>query len=458
MTQDFFAKGADPVTPDNLGEAIQQAIEIEIATIPTYLYTYYSINRSPDQEAIKTSIIEKLVAKGRPPIEAEEEAIDLSAELVVFANKAGALIMSVAIEEMLHMALSSNLKQALAGMPDLVGKSPVFPATLAGHQPPFPINLAKLSQDQLITFLKIESPTDLPDPRMLKTINYTTIGKFYQMIIDCIQKNDLKYLDGPQLIEGKAFYAQNNIDTVYYDKKHRPHFTNMDDSGDLCHVHDKASAIKAIKCIVDQGEGFDDKGLIQPGDRVNCTALVPGDFDDPEKKELSHFEKFVQIYCTYNSLNDRFKNLDIGVTDMYDYFVVNVADNPKIEHYPANVVPVANLLNAVYTYIFVMIEDCYRQSGNTQWEIFMFGIHKSMIFILNSICGDIMSLKYTHEGKEYVVAPTFNDYKFDGKSRPKAQMIELFNKAVAVFPKIQYLGQRIHDLPDVPNVSSTNSF
>src|SRR3982751_5337452 len=121
MTKDFFAKGADPVTPDNLGEAIQQAIEIEIATIPTYLYTYYSINRSPDQVKIKDSIIEKLVAKGKPHSEAEEIALDLSAELMVFANKAGALIMSVAIEEMLHMALSSNLKQALAGMPDLIG-------------------------------------------------------------------------------------------------------------------------------------------------------------------------------------------------------------------------------------------------------------------------------------------------------------------------------------------------
>src|SRR5882757_7695523 len=132
MTKDFFAEDADPVTPDNLGEAIQQAIEIEIATIPTYLYTYYSINRSPDQEAIKKSIIGKLAAKGKPQKEAEEIALDLSAELMVFANKAGALIMSVAIEEMLHMALSSNLKQALSGMPDLVGKSPDFPATLAG--------------------------------------------------------------------------------------------------------------------------------------------------------------------------------------------------------------------------------------------------------------------------------------------------------------------------------------
>ena len=40
------------VTPQNLGEALDQAIGIEIATIPVYLYTYYSINRVPNQDAI----------------------------------------------------------------------------------------------------------------------------------------------------------------------------------------------------------------------------------------------------------------------------------------------------------------------------------------------------------------------------------------------------------------------
>jgi hypothetical protein len=450
MTQSkFFAKDGDPVTPENIGEAIQQAIEIEIATIPTYLYTYYSINRSPNQEVIKGSIMEKLVAKGKLPIEAEEIAIDLSAEIMVFANKTGALIMSVAIEEMLHMALASNLKQALAGMPQLVGKSPAFPAQLEGHLPAFDIHLAKLSQAQLITFLQIESPTPL-DPTMLMAIDYTTIGDFYSMIKKCIKKHNFKYMkDKPQLIDGKAYYAQNNIDTVYYDREHKPHFTNKEDSGDLAFVHDRRSALLAIDCITDQGEGFDEIGL-GPKNKVNCSAVVPGDFDDPSKDELSHFEKFTQIYCTYDTLNARFKSLDIGVNDINDYFVVNVAEDPKTEHYPANIVQVSNLLNAIYTYIFVMIEDCYRQSGNTQWEIFMFGIHKSMIFILNSICGDIMKLTYTHEGSVYTVAPTFENYPFSHSSSPKTQMIELFNKAVEVFPTIKYLGQRIHDLPDVP--------
>jgi hypothetical protein len=446
----FLEENAEKVTPENLGEAIQQAIEIEIATIPTYLYTYYSINRSPDQAAIKSAITEKLVAKGKPPEEAKAVAQDLSAEIMVFANKTGAVIMSVAIEEMLHMALSSNLKQALAGMPSLVGKSPKFPASLEGHQPAFTINLAKLSQSQLITFLKIESPTDLKDPKLLMAINYTTIGKFYKMIEDCINDNDLPYRKHePQLIDGKAYYAQNNIDTVYYDKVHKPHFANRDDSGDLAYVHDRDSALAAIKCIVDQGEGFKGKGLGE-GDTVDCSAVVPGDYDDPSKEELSHFEKFTEIYCTYNTLNARFKSYNIGVNDINDYFVANVADNPRTEHYPDNIAPVSDLLNAVYTYIFVMVEDCYRQAGNTQWEIFMFGIHKSMIFILNSICGDIMKLNYTYEGKEYAASPTFEDYQFTTASSPKEQMIALFNTASAVYPTIKYLGQRINDLPDVP--------
>jgi len=447
----FFAKDGDEVTPANLGEAIQQAIEIEIATIPVYLYTYYTINRQPDQDAISGQLVQKLVAKGKSTKEASAIALDLSAELMVFANKAGALIMSVAIEEMLHMALSSNLKQALAGFPELVGKSPSkWPTCLPGHIPAFDINRAKLSEEQLMTFLRIESPDPLPDPKMLKVIQYRTIGEFYKMIVDCINDNDLPFRTFlPQLVEGKGYYNQNNIDTVYYDKHHKPHFTNQDDSGDLVYIRDKESANKAIHCIVEQGEGAPGKGL-NPDGTVDCSAVVPGDFDDPSRKEMSHFEKFVQIYCGYRTLNDRFKKLDIGVNDIGQYFVVNVAENPMTRDYPADIAPVSDLLNAVYTYIFVMVEDCYVKSGNTQWETFMFGIHKSMIFILNSICGDIMKLTYQHKGHTYTVAPTFEDYPFGLLSSPKSQLIDLFNTAVVVYPAISYLGQRISDLPDVP--------
>jgi hypothetical protein len=448
----FFSKDSE-VTPANLGDAIQQAIEIEISTIPIYLYTYYSINRSPDQDAISGSLVQALIKKGKTLQEASETALDLSAEIMVYANKAGALIMSVAIEEMLHMALASNLKQALAGLPQLVGKSPsVWPACLPGHEPVFWIDRAKFSLDQLMTFLKIESPDPLPDPKLLKApIPYKTIGLFYQLIKDCINNNELPYNKrSPQLIPGKGYYAQNNIDTVYYDKNHKPHFTNAEDSGDLVCVGDKTSALQAITFIVDQGEGFPGSPGLNKDGSVNCSVIVPSEFDDPSKKEISHFEKFAQIYCSYKTLSDKFNQLGIGEIDISKYFVVNVQTNPSTANYPKEIQPVSDLLNGVYTYIFVMIENCYLKSGSTQYEIFMFGIHKSMIFILNSLCGDIMKLKYTHKGTEYFAAPTFEDFPFGLVSSPKSQLIDLYTAAVKAYPAISYLQQRILDLPDVP--------
>src|SRR5215213_3686352 len=223
QTAPFFTAEAE-VTPANLGEAIQQAIEIEIATIPVYLYTYYSLNRSPNQNAISGALVQELTAKGMPLADANKVALELSARIMVYANKAGATIMSVVMEEMLHMALSSNLKQALIGEPPtLTGRSPsVYPTCLPGHEPAFPIDLAPFSLDQLMTFLKIESPKPLPEKKLeLAAIPYKTIGQFYDMIKKCIDKNDLKYHpELPQLIPGRHYYATNNIDTVYYDREH----------------------------------------------------------------------------------------------------------------------------------------------------------------------------------------------------------------------------------------------
>ena len=78
---------------------LQTAIEIELATIPIYLYTYYSLIRNAESG----------------------ENID---EAQLYANKAGGVIMSVAVEEMLHMSLSSNVLFSLGVAPLLYGKAP----------------------------------------------------------------------------------------------------------------------------------------------------------------------------------------------------------------------------------------------------------------------------------------------------------------------------------------------
>ena len=453
QTVPFFTAEAE-VTPENLGAAIQQAIEIEIATIPVYLYTYYSLNRVPNQNAISGALVQELTSKGMPLADANQVALDLSAQIMVYANKAGATIMSVVMEEMLHMALSSNLKQALIGEPPtLTGRSPgSYPTELPGHEPEFPINLAPFSLDQLMTFLKIESPKPLPEKMLeLAVIPYKTIGQFYDMIKSCIDANDLKYnSELPQLVPGRHYYTTNNIDTVYYDKEHKPQYMDADDSGDLIYVTDRASACQAIDQIVEQGEGNPDATPLNPDGSVNCEPPTDKDYDDKRDKELSHFEKFAQIYCEYNVLSAQFKSYGLE-NDISNYFVLNVPTNPTSARYPNETIQaVSQLISGVYSYLFVMTEGCYKAEGDTQYEIFMFGIHKSMIFILNSLCGDINNLTYNLNGQKFIAAPTFENYPFGLMSSPKTQLLQLYNNALALYPNISYLAQRFQDLPDVP--------
>lgn len=452
MQQNVLLQGKKEVTPANLGDAIQQAIEIEIATIPVYLYTYYTINRTPNQAALIQSMETSLIKAGKSASQANQLATDYSAEIMVYANKAGAVIMSVAVEEMLHMALSSNLKQALAGTPELTGKSPsVWPAYLPGHIPEFPIDRAPFSLETLKTFLKIESPQKLPQSnlKIKKAIEYTTIGDFYNMIIDCIDTHKLKYnTKAPQLIPGRGYYANNNVDTLYYNKEHKPKFTNADDSGDLVKVVDKVSAKKAIQLIIDQGEGHESATPLNPDGSVNCEKPTNADYDDKVQKELSHFEKFAQLYCQYVDLSKKFTAA--GLQEPGTYFVYNVATNPVDADYPETIQKVSTFLNAIYSYLFLMCEECYRKDGNTQYEIFMFGIHKSMIWILNNMCYAMLSLNYVGpDGKSYSAAATFKEIQFSAATSPKSQVIQLFNEAAAVYSGIAYLKERLHDLPDV---------
>ncbi len=452
-------KGKAKVTPKNIREALQQAIEIEIATIPVYLYTYYSIDRTPDQDKITADLTKRLEKACMHKQEAEKKALELSAAIMVFANKAGALIMSVAVEEMLHMSLSSNVKQAIVGPPELVYKSPSqWPAHLPGHEPPFPINRAAFSQHQLYTFLLIESPKPIVHKdEHAQAIPYVTIGEFYGMIEECIRKHyrdpDNYNTERPQLVPDRGYYAQNNIDTVFYNEVHKPKFVNAADSGDLVHVCDMKSALQALEEIVEQGEGHKHgASSLGPHGRVDCDGIKPGDFDDRKHQELSHFAKFRELYCELGEMKDTFNKV-LGTTDFdpSQYYVINVPENPSTSDYPKPIQAVSNLTNAVYTYLYVLTEECYHQDGDTQFEIFMFGIHKGMLWILSSLCGEMTGMQYVApDGKTYNAAPTFEDYRFSDACSPKSQIIELYNQAVGAYGGLSYIGQRIHDLPNVP--------
>jgi len=453
----------------NIKESLQSAVELELATIPTYLYTYYSIKRSwkttidpndsqerTERQELVDNIKNDLELKTTNTKEKEEIALNLARSLQVYANKAAALIMSVVVEEMLHLALASNVKQAIVG-PPLIYIKVAFPTTLPEGLSTFEVNLDKFSKAQLLTFMKIESPKSFKENEG----KAETIGQFYHQIEQCIL-NDFPgtYTNKrPQLVPEKNYYAQNTTNTIYYDKDHKPQFPNADDSGGLIHVVSCNTALVALDEIIEQGEGHDG------GDHLDINGnpkilprdywdnnVNPEDYDDPDQLELSHFVRFLELYNEAYYLDNEFrKQMGLKELDPEDYtteycftkyFVKNQPKNPHTNGPGTKNNPItyennkslqdfSNMANAIFSYILLMIETCYYQADNTQYEVFMMGVHKSMIWLLTPF-GNKISKQFNflaENGQTYDAAVTFEFYDFSKKkSRPKQQLMELAKK------------------------------
>lgn len=486
------------VTPGNIEDVMNQAITLELATIPTYLSTYYSINRAQDQDALYSKLIGQLSKNSSlTSDEVNAKAQELKLDILVYANKAAALTMSVVIEEMLHLALSSNVKQMVCqSAPDLVGigKALIFPTQLDGHMPEFIINAGPLSLDQLTTFLQIESPNPFTDPNaedlVAAPVDYQTIGGLYQLIEDCIRDNFKgPYKKRPQLLppdkdpsaKPRPFYSQNSMNTVYYDRDHNPHFINQDDSGELVGVHDGPSAIKALQLICDQGEGNEESDLPQhkyvlgpdgmplpmevivDNNGVAEAQFLPGDYDDNSKTELTHFAKFLEAYSLGRYYKQKFESIP-ELDEFFSYFVYDQQNNPKQAIYNAtgnDALALANELgSAVFTYILLLVETCYYKEDDTQYELFMYGVHKSMIWLLSGAGNYMKNYTYSHEGKTYQGALSFEPYDFSKSSqRPKAQILEIWHNLASVDENwnTSYGGWTDNYFPSLPDVGLDHS-
>ncbi|MBC7774730.1 MAG: ferritin-like protein [Phycisphaerae bacterium] len=413
---------------DELKFHLQIAIQVELSTIPIYLYTYYSINRRP----------EKCDQYGPPN----------DYMIATFANKAGGTIMSVAIEEMLHMSLASNILRAVGGTPKIYGLSPQsFPTNLLEHRPGPLFDLAKLSVYQLNQFLLIEKPEAKDAPP--ESDNWDTLGQFYDYILTLVEKlqdSDFQHGDSYQLSDKKGsgttgYYVSSNVDTIYPDnavaftkpiEKNNPiqplessaHYSNQDDSGNLMVINSKASAKAAITMIKDQGEGYNHDDTHKP--------------DDPSKKEDSHWYKF-------NSLLTQSQNF---TADEWNCFLFQFPNNPKRANTPAEYVCVVDLVNAVYSYLLKITEVSYTLTGNAQYAMFYIGMHKGMIFILDKLIGNMRYTAISPDGT--VLAPTFENFPFQTDD-PKQELLALCDTVSARYPGIcdANIAQRIYDLPDV---------
>lgn len=185
-------------TVDDLKRALQHAIELEHATIPTYLTSLFSIKDGHNRRVAR-------------------------------------IIQGVVVEEMLHMALACNLLNAIGGSPSIGHRDfvPSYPGRLPGGlRPHLTVSLKKASIEHIRdVFMAIEEPDETIDPLEHHRL---TIGWFYDEI-----RRGFERLAG----RGDLFVAQS------------PQLTKWRGPGEIVVVHDLETAFQAIDEIVEQGEG-----------------------------------------------------------------------------------------------------------------------------------------------------------------------------------------------------------
>ena len=204
-------------TIENLQEQLQQAVELEFATIPLYLTSLYSIVDGCNSEIYD-------------------------------------LIRSVVIQEMLHMVQAANILIATGGTPIVDNASfvPTFPGRLPGCvHPNLMVYLDKLNISHVHdVFTILEAPNITCVSTPVPLLSNHTIGQFYYEIGDCIKTlgDSIFQPEKEELQVNWPWPLQNNsrVGTVYI-------VTNM------------ATAVDGINEIIEQGEGTDP---LQPDDLV----------------------------------------------------------------------------------------------------------------------------------------------------------------------------------------------
>ena len=153
QVSDHIAVTAEKRDLDWVKGALQTAIELEHATLPLYLSAMWSLR--------------------------------------VQAYTAYNLIRTVAMEEMVHMAIACNILAAIGGRPDIANLDHGFPSQglPGGAEPDLHARLAQLSKPQLQNFMRVEMP-ELLLPDEFKHEAYPTIGKLYGAILDAVRQNE----------------------------------------------------------------------------------------------------------------------------------------------------------------------------------------------------------------------------------------------------------------------------
>jgi hypothetical protein len=168
-----------------LEESLQKAVELEMSTIPPYLYAAWSIDVNQDPSGTRDVIV------------------------------------GIAREEMLHMGIACNLLASIGGQPTIVRAAPRYPTHLPQHvHKGLPVALEPLSRDLLLrTFMAIEEPTThlVDDPDFVPS-GPTLIGEFYDAVQHAFEARSQDFSTARQIdMDGffsKGSFVVANLDDV----------------------------------------------------------------------------------------------------------------------------------------------------------------------------------------------------------------------------------------------------
>jgi Ferritin-like len=294
-------------TLDSLREHLQWAIELEHFTLPPYLCGLYSLDAVRNPEA---------------------------AEVVV----------SVFVEEMLHMTLAANLLNAVGGRPqlDTPRMLPGYPRCLPHGDCSFEVQLLPFGPEALDVFLKIEQPaaaTDRPE-----SDRYETIGQFYKAICGSLRALSVD-LGEPRVFCGDP--ARQISDAPF------------PGGGRIVAINSLATALSALDEIVEQGEG------------AKHVEVWDGDCDDahPDRAQVAHYYRFQEL-----KLGRRYRRGDTpqsgptGDTISIDWNGVRpMRSNPRtIDHAPGSAICRAQeQFNYSYCAILRLLDQAFNGSPQT---------------------------------------------------------------------------------------------
>jgi hypothetical protein len=260
---------------EELRNHLQTAIELEHATIPTYLCALFTI----------------------------KEGTNLAAYDV---------IRSVVVEEMLHMTLACNVMNAVGGCPAINKTKFVaqYPTYLPHSSNEFKVHLRKFSPAAITTFMEIEQPSEPHAPP--EADNYHSIGQFYKGIQAGMEF--LVHRDGEDAVFTGHDGDFRQVPPDYYYG-----------GGEVIEVFNLESAKAAMEVIVEEGEGLSD-------------SIWDEDYElFGQKPTVAHYFRFFEIMQGrfYKYPDDSIHTGPTGEPmDVVWDAVYNMKTDPKLSDYP----------------------------------------------------------------------------------------------------------------------------